>query len=347
MAIEFRCPTCQKLLRVGDDAAGKQAKCPGCSSTVTVPSASAPPPAPPSFNPPPTPASGNPFGAAGQSPFGGGFAPPLAPPSDNPYAAPLSGGESNAGIARPTQISVNGVFEDAWAVFKPNMGMLIGVYFVELLITAGFNIGGSIGIGVMQGARVDAVLVAIVQLVHFVVNLLLSTWIACGRDLFVLQTAKGQSPAFSLLFNGQGILLRRILLTLLGMVVSLVLFAPSVVIGFIIYGVTKNEEPAILTGAIVAALTMIPFIWLSLTYWQAWFVFLDQPASVMEALGISRQITQGNRPSLFAIGVLSSLLATAGACACYVGMLFTIPLAMTIAIVAYMQMTGQRVTGVR
>lgn len=86
MAIEFRCPTCQKLLRVGDDAAGKQAKCPGCATAVTVPSASA--------APPPVPPTGAPFGAGAGDPFGAPPSPPPAFASDNPYAAPLSSGGS-------------------------------------------------------------------------------------------------------------------------------------------------------------------------------------------------------------------------------------------------------------
>lgn len=85
MAIEFRCPNCQKLLRVGDDAAGKQAKCPGCATAVTVPSATLPPPVPP---------TGAPFGAGAGDAFGAPPSPPPAFASDNPYAAPLSSGGS-------------------------------------------------------------------------------------------------------------------------------------------------------------------------------------------------------------------------------------------------------------
>lgn len=197
----------------------------------------------------------------------------------------------------------------------------------------------------MQGARVDEVLVGFLQLVHFVVNFVLASWLACGRDLYYLQTAKGQSPAFSMLFSGHGVLWRRILLSLLGVVVWAALCMPGVAIGFAIYAITGDEEPSIIVGGLVAALAIIPIVWLSLTYWQAWFVFLDQPVGVTEGLRVSRQITQGNRPSIFAIGVLSSLLGIAGACACYVGLLFTVPLAYMIAIVAYMQMSGQRVIG--
>ena len=37
MAIEFTCPTCQKVLKLRDEAAGKTGKCPFCKSVITVP----------------------------------------------------------------------------------------------------------------------------------------------------------------------------------------------------------------------------------------------------------------------------------------------------------------------
>lgn len=37
MAIEFRCDTCGKLLRTGDENAGRPAACPGCGDRLAVP----------------------------------------------------------------------------------------------------------------------------------------------------------------------------------------------------------------------------------------------------------------------------------------------------------------------
>ncbi|MBS0209690.1 MAG: hypothetical protein JSS27_12140 [Planctomycetes bacterium] len=85
MPIEFVCPQCQKLLRVPDQSAGQQAKCPSCGGVTTIPSASPAAPPSPSFAttnvPPPMP----------------NFGPPPAGTFDpgNPYAAPAS----NAGTA--------------------------------------------------------------------------------------------------------------------------------------------------------------------------------------------------------------------------------------------------------
>ncbi len=36
--IEFRCPQCDKLLRVGATYAGKEARCPQCGTVSTIPS---------------------------------------------------------------------------------------------------------------------------------------------------------------------------------------------------------------------------------------------------------------------------------------------------------------------
>ncbi|MDA1014808.1 MAG: hypothetical protein O3A00_10200, partial [Planctomycetota bacterium] len=37
MTIEFNCKFCGKILRTGDDKAGRQAKCPSCGETIAVP----------------------------------------------------------------------------------------------------------------------------------------------------------------------------------------------------------------------------------------------------------------------------------------------------------------------
>ena len=40
MPIDFRCPSCGKLLRVGDQAAGRRAQCPQCNNIATIPPSS-------------------------------------------------------------------------------------------------------------------------------------------------------------------------------------------------------------------------------------------------------------------------------------------------------------------
>lgn len=105
MPLEFRCVTCAKMLRVGDDAVGKKARCPDCgtiqdvmadfrlaspfsapaSAVPSVPEAATPPasfvdPNSP-FGSPPAQAKLNPFADTGS--YTGSHAVP-----NNPYSAP-------------------------------------------------------------------------------------------------------------------------------------------------------------------------------------------------------------------------------------------------------------------
>jgi uncharacterized membrane protein YhaH (DUF805 family) len=66
MAIEFRCPSCRGLLRVPDEAAGREAQCPQCGRTSAVPAAAASGPLAPA-GPPADAEEVNPFQSPLQS----------------------------------------------------------------------------------------------------------------------------------------------------------------------------------------------------------------------------------------------------------------------------------------
>src|SRR3569833_736408 len=140
MPIEFRCQQCSKLLRTGDDTAGKSAKCPQCGNVMTIPAraapavpsaapraaAPAPRPAPPPFappaaSPPPTARPAAPLFAPPALPASG-F--PAAPRTDslNPYLSPIAGEalrefSTRQGAIVPTRISVADVLARTWKGF--------------------------------------------------------------------------------------------------------------------------------------------------------------------------------------------------------------------------------------
>ena len=90
MAIEFRCGPCGRLLRTGDDTAGKQAQCPECGALTRVP-APAQPPA--SWAPPLAPLDAG-------SPFGPGTTTGMAPDADNRYQSPSQLGPAPPGESK-------------------------------------------------------------------------------------------------------------------------------------------------------------------------------------------------------------------------------------------------------
>ena len=106
MPIEFRCPSCSKLLRTPDESAGKKAKCPQCGTIADVPGAAG------SGFAAPLPSGGfSPFSAP--DPLGipteaAGIGPPPKSyslgnsDSQNPYATPTSAG-TTVGFREPIE----------------------------------------------------------------------------------------------------------------------------------------------------------------------------------------------------------------------------------------------------
>ena len=100
MAIEFRCAQCGKLLRIGDDAVGKQARCPECGAISSVPPAGTrPPDLDTASEPGPLPPSGQPG-----SPFAPGSPGPVGVGQPNPYQAPAQYGQTQQQPYRPSAL---------------------------------------------------------------------------------------------------------------------------------------------------------------------------------------------------------------------------------------------------
>lgn len=347
MSIEFRCPQCQKLLRVSDDSAGKQAKCPACGTVALVPGASTADTSPEGFSvppPPPTPSTpiaGNPFATPAANPFAGGGALPL-PPSDNPYAAPLSGGETKHGSVRGGELDIGRVFSEAWPTFKAHLLSMVVVYFVFQVISQ----FGNFVIAFLDIARADQDLLAALRIVNFFASTLAGLWLGCGADLFFLRCAKGESPPLSTLFSGHTVLLSRLLLYFIFVVSLLIaIYVPALLIGLIVGFATGVPELGFLVGFVVGALAFVLWVRWALTYGLAWYLVLDQPEGAIACMRISSQIMPGNRLAYFGLGILVGLLTISGLCAFLIGFVVTGALAQTVMIVAYMHLTGQQVRG--
>ena len=82
MPIEFRCAECGKLLRVPDGTSGKEARCPACEATLTIPEPGvrSPAPSPPGER---EDARSSPFAAGPSGPPAGGV-------GENPYQSPAA-----------------------------------------------------------------------------------------------------------------------------------------------------------------------------------------------------------------------------------------------------------------
>jgi phage FluMu protein Com/uncharacterized membrane protein len=320
MAIEFRCTKCNKLLRTADDTAGKHAKCPECGEILLIPSpAPAIPPlssggssTPPPQSPPP--GGGNPFASNPQPQY------QYEPDSGNPYQSPnpfsptpTPTTQAAPGEIRPTIMDLGDVMGRAWEIYKREWGTCL----VLVLIIIGCNFGFSMVFGVanqiVMAVTRDQDIAAVFSVFTNFISQILQAWITIGQIRCFLRVARGQPVEYGEIFTGGPWLLR--------------IIGASILYGLMVLG-----------GVL---LLIVPGIILALMFGQYYYLIVDRDMGVMDSLSMAKQITDGNKWTLFLMGLVCSGLTLAGVLALCVGVLAVIPYVTLLQVMAYLTMTGQ------
>ena len=318
MPIEFRCPSCQQQLRVPDESAGKNAKCPKCGTIAVIPRGTnyemAPPPPPPSSPPPPPPPANFPFGDA-PSPGGSNpFADQSAPQSSlNPYASPAAAYQPTAttmpaGSIGNQRVEIGHIWNHAWQVWQANLGLLVGMTLLVAIITGPLR--GGLKYLERNDPRNELALVA---LAGSILLMVLNIYLGIGQAQIALKLARGQPASIGDLFGG----------------------APRF---FPVFGL------AILLGVAVIAglfLCIVPGVLLLIMFWPSYYLVLDGRSSVFESFALAYNITEGNRVTTFLLWLLSIAVIILGLMAACIGVIFAAPLVVMLWATAYLMMSGQ------
>ncbi len=297
MPIEFQCPTCRKLLRVPDAAAGKQAKCPECGAIANVPSQSAAP----NDDAGPSSPSENPFDAA-----------------TNPYAAPgvppASEFSADTGEVVPTAVEIGPVFNTAWAVWKTNLGLLVGVTVIVYLISGAFSAVQSIFSIVAENGDEEVQLVAsLASFTIAIISSIVGVFLGIGQTQIYLRLLRGQSAHVGDLFGGGSRFLPTLGLS--------ILFGLAVAVGTML---------CIIPGLVVAIL-----------YWPSYYLVVDNKAKVIDSFSQALQVGKANIGTTILLFLLGMGITILGLLACFVGLLFALPLVGLLWTAAYLGGTGQ------
>jgi len=313
MAIEFRCPQCQKLLRVSDDSAGAKAKCPSCSAVVDVPASEQSAADGDDLSHVPPASATNPFG--GDPSF---QSKPLANESENPYGSPagvyqpVSIKPSHATEIVPTPADPGQIISYAWEVWKNNLGLLVGITAVVFGINIGFAvIQGGIEFGFAQQGEQP-----MGQLVGGFVSIfsnLIQLFLAIGQTQINLTLLRGERADFNQLFGGGSLYFR--------MLGATILFALMLIAGMLA--------------------CIIPAIIISILFWPYFYLIADEKAGAIESLGMAIPLGQSNVGTSLLIWLLSSGIMIVGLLAVCVGMLFAAPLVSLLWGTTYLMMSGQ------
>ncbi len=338
MSIEFRCPHCQRLLRVPEGSQGKQAQCPQCQAMVQVPAGGAPAAAPPAASP----------GAA--NPFATNF-PPAATglPSDNPYQSPAASFDApqaaiGAGVLPivPTKMDLGDVLNRTWEIYKSQLGMLILIIFAAIGINMGTGMINNVVALAVNAATNDMAIRMISQGFVQIVLAVFQIWLGIGQTRFMLKVGRGQPAEFSDLFTGGPYLINTLLASLLMGLAMAAVAVPLAAPPGIAWLVTKGDQQVTLMVGFASAILFLPVLaFVGLSFSQFQHLIIDRNMGVMDSLRTSYEIMSGNRLLLFVYGIIATFLYLLGALACCVGILFTLPYCILGMSVAYLVITGQ------
>jgi uncharacterized membrane protein len=86
---------------------------------------------------------------------------------------------------------------------------------------------------------------------------------------------------------------------------------------------------------------IVPAIFLSLMLWPFFLFIVDRDQGTFESFSTAQQFTEGNKGTMFVIGLAYFGLWLGGTLALCVGLYFAYPLATMLLVVSYLMMTGQ------
>ncbi len=244
----------------------------------------------------------------------GAPSPPQTPavPSPGPAAA-AAPGELGHG-----KLDLNDLIRTTWEIFKGEALMCILAPLVLTLAVLMIGVAAFVIVGVLSAVLQSGLVAGLLVFLLIVATLPLSMWLTIGQLRFFLNVARGQKPDFGDLFRAK-------LPEVWPFLGASLLFGLMVWIGSILL---------IVPGIIVATM-----------FCQFAYLMADRGTGVFDSFGLSKQLTNGNKMTLFLTWLVCGFAAavitavTLGIASLATGPFFSMMLA-----VIYLRITEQPTT---
>ncbi len=170
-------------------------------------------------------------------------------------------------------------------------------------------------------------------------------WILLGLLRGMTSVARGQPASIGVLFSGGPYLIRAtfayVLLVL--MIWGIQLVAALIAASVALLGVQGGAERMIVIQVGTYVLATVPLMIVPLTFSHFPYFIIDRNAGVLESLNLSRQITSGNKLTLFvALLLIGVLYIVVGLLTCGLAVIFAIaPFGALLHAMFYLAMSGQ------
>jgi hypothetical protein len=266
------------------------------------------------------------------------------PDLDNPYAPPKAAPapvQATAGFSE-LPFTASDIFGWSWAIYKDNLGMVIGLVIGAGVLTFGINMGMGVVLGVLGTAVQSPEVVTAMNFVFQIAATILQYWLTIGMTLGLLKVARRQPVAFDVVFSGGRYLLRVILAGILVGLIFAAVFLPLVLMVGIGFWAQGTDSPAgwiVLGCAVLIGLPLT--LYLSARLLQFFYFIIDRDAGVTESINLSWQATRNRSGTIILLYFIAFGVNLAGVLACFVGLIFAVPLSSLIAVVTYLALTGK------
>src|SRR5262249_12422392 len=221
------------------------------------------------------------------------------------------------GAVRPMQC-----LREGWRLVKDDYWVFLGITLVGVIV------GGMAPLGILLGPAF------------------------CGIHFCLLRRERGRHVSFDMLFRGFDYFAQSLVATLIMMVPMMLLIGASYLLFMVgIFGaIAAMPRPApgqppdlsviwifvALGAAYTLAIMMISIVF-NFFFFFVYPLIVDRGLSGFEAVKLSTRAAFGNVFGVFGVIVLTQLLGLLGALACYVGMVFVLPVTFAMVSVAYVQ----------
>lgn len=326
MLIEFQCPACQQPLRVPQEVAGQQGKCPQCARLFVIPSTSTVPAGDAGSR-------ANPFadGPATNAYDVGGI-----PARHYPELGPRQQFSSDVPVI-PQRADATVIFSLSLALWQRHLGLLVGTTLIGLVLTGLLVILQTVALTALLDEW-EGLTFHLVRDGLQLMNLVVQTYFWIGEVQICLKLARNQPAEFADLFGGGDRFL-----PVLG--AWLLLMAPWYVLDYgVLFLLSWDNGFGEVDFGVMAAYISLSFMLTvvgAILVWPFWYLVLDRKAGMVESFIVALHVTEGNRVTSFLLMLLTLLLLIAGYVTCLVGLVFTVPLVFVLWSTAYLMMAGQ------
>jgi hypothetical protein len=262
----------------------------------------------------------------------------------NPYSAPEAEltpvSRYAPGPRGDAPFSASMVIGQAWEIYRDRLAIVLPVGLIPIGI-----IWLYVFVGNMMAQQVDqsAPMAILAMLAFNIGQVALQLWLTIGQSVALLKVARGEDAEVADVFRGGAYLLRYVGATIVLGLTCLGIFAVCLAPGGLVFAVGGRDAStagivALVIGGVIG---LVAWIVISVRLYQYTYLIIDRDAGVMESLRGSWELTRGHTLELIGLMIIAGLIAMSGVFACFVGIIFTIPLSMLIYACIYVALNGE------